>query len=211
MDVDHRAQRLALAEVLVDERPPRRLPDALDLVVARRQPGQVGEDDLLVDEHQVDRPRLPRHRRRAREVLLAQQVVEQARLARVRLAGDADVRQVAHLEQPLRKHRLVRALQHVDRVAVVADEEVAVVEGVAAARRLRLRLLRRRRERGARRSADAARRRQREAVRRGGAKEERERPARSHQARRHGQAVLLSPRPQDSVSPQRITLHITKF
>jgi len=102
VDVDHRAQRLALAEVLVDERPPRRLPDALDLVVARRQPGQVGEDDLLVDEHQVDRPRLPRHRRRAREVLLAQQVVEQARLARVRLAGDADVRQVAHLEQPLR-------------------------------------------------------------------------------------------------------------
>ena len=54
MHVDHAPKLFALANVLEDERPPRRLPLGGDLVVARRQPGQVGEVVLGVGKGRLD-------------------------------------------------------------------------------------------------------------------------------------------------------------
>mmetsp|Transcript_30473 Transcript_30473/g.63931 ORF Transcript_30473/g.63931 Transcript_30473/m.63931 type:complete len:203 (+) Transcript_30473:502-1110(+) len=127
--VDHRTKRVALPDVVKHERLPHPLPDLRHLVIARRQPRQVRDDQLVVHPHHVHRPRLPGDRRRAREVLLAQQVVDQRRLARVRLSSDAHVRQLAQLEEPLREHLRVGARQHLHVVPVVAHEEVALLAG----------------------------------------------------------------------------------
>tara|TARA_B110001452_G_scaffold171690_1_gene143786 strand:+ start:817 stop:987 length:171 start_codon:yes stop_codon:yes gene_type:complete len=54
-------------------------------------------------------------------------VVEQARLARVRLAGDADVRLGAQLHEALLQHRKVGAGEDLDVVAIVANEEAVLL------------------------------------------------------------------------------------
>eukprot|EP00964_Phaeocystis_antarctica_P030087 scaffold16956_cov63-Phaeocystis_antarctica.AAC.3 len=58
MHVEHRAERPAPADVLEHQRPPRTLPLVLHLVIPGREARQVGQDEPLVDEHQVDGFRL---------------------------------------------------------------------------------------------------------------------------------------------------------
>src|SRR5262249_51216451 len=82
----HASERRTLLEVRLDQRAPALARGLADLGVAEARQVDEEEPRLAVDLEPVDEARAPRRARRAREPVLADERVDQARLADVRAA-----------------------------------------------------------------------------------------------------------------------------